>query len=606
MKKWHVLLALATLAPLMAELPDLSWEHPGWKFGTGAKVQNGVLTLQGDGSGTQSAQIRLASSDIGSDDFFIHGEIRTEDFVPGPKPFTTAKFKIIHGDDPKNSRAGLLLGTGTGGIWVSHQLHYLEFPGKKPAEFILEISLQQSKGIFQVRNLKISTSKPAEDLSFPWAIPADPVCRLDLKSTEAKPFNSRLLGMNSHFVSTASLSYQRKEIVDLIDSLKIPVLRFPGGTVANWYDYETDGFQIPPKGAPFVEFAIPTKKFDFKGYLKLMNRHQLTSIQVFNVIQDSPERSAARLKFLKETGLNIPWIELGNENHDKGQQGGPIRSVAGYIETTKAVTAALKSVDPKVKVAVNINLADDQDWGIPISKESYYDAVVMHPYIFLGTDPKLTWNGSLIRAMFSAYALENKLLGRYREIFGSRPLLLSEWGIIAPMDTLFSQAATLGTADQFISILDHAEDGLVEMASIHIFFGRYMGLYDVDAKDRAFKNSYGILFELIYEAFRDRILFAGRSQSTDLAPGVPGVLARATRGSDGKFRVFAVNKLPVMARLQVSVDGHKHGGTWKVDAFTSDDFKAKRTWGLFENPRVVSEGRGDAVLPPYSISVVTY
>ena len=50
--------------------------------------------------------------------------------------------------------------------------------------------------------------------------------------------------------------------------------------------------------------------FGFKDYLKICRQNKITSILVFNVMDDSPAKCAARLKDRLAKGLHVPWVEL--------------------------------------------------------------------------------------------------------------------------------------------------------------------------------------------------------------------------------------------------------------------------------------------------------
>ncbi|MBN8216337.1 MAG: hypothetical protein J0L75_06820 [Spirochaetes bacterium] len=531
-----------------------------------------------------------------------------ENIVCGSAPYHAPKFKIYQVDNPGVYQANNLSSGGSLAGWTPYALKYRIEPDKPTREMTLEVAVQCCKGTLRVCNLSLAFEPPAPSQAFPYTVPTKIEASISIASAERRPFDPNLLGVNSHFASDGHLSYSHPEVQALIARWRVPLIRFPGGTVANWYDFTTDRFKFPPADEPFPPRgwnASPTRDFGFPAYATLCKQHGITSIQVFNIIQDSPEQSAERLRRLKASGIRVPWIELGNENSDAHQRGSAMPDLAAYIAKTKAICRALKAVDPQVLLAVNIDHPKDE-WAKALAKESYFDAVVMHPYVFLGEkDFAGAIDPMMLRTLLAAYRIEVGQLGAYREIFGRKPLLLSEWGVVVPGSLQFNMATTLATADMFYAILDAAEEGPVQMASLHIFVGGFMGLAYAGKGGHLQKRSYGVFYEMLLEACLDADLYLARSASPELAPGLPALQARALLGKDGKRRLWAVNKCPVAGTLQVSVDGQPYAGAWRASQYSQTNLHLRMEYPLDTDPRTTTVGSGVISLAPYSLSVVT-
>ena len=88
--------------------------------------------------------------------------------------------------------------------------------------------------------------------------------------------------------------------------------------------------------------------FGYAGYARAMKSTNATSVLMFNVVRDDPEKSVARIKSRLPQLVGVDWIELGNEVYDENQgvglcnhSGATIAS--NYITLTKQVAATWSS-----------------------------------------------------------------------------------------------------------------------------------------------------------------------------------------------------------------------------------------------------------------------
>ena len=54
-------------------------------------------------------------------------------------------------------------------------------------------------------------------------------------------FKPKILSVNSNLVNT-KFGYENPNVQTLVKWLELPSLRFPGGTVGNYYKFDADGF----------------------------------------------------------------------------------------------------------------------------------------------------------------------------------------------------------------------------------------------------------------------------------------------------------------------------------------------------------------------------
>ena len=143
--------------------------------------------------------------------------------------------------------------------------------------------------MLEIANPMLLDSPPESQYEFPFAIPADNTCSINLNSGEVSTFKNDLLSVNSHFC-WAGYSWGDSEVGDIFrERLPLKNLRFPGGTVGNFYDWETDGFYndewtfLSPSRKKLYESGF---RFDIDGYAEVCKSTGASSTLMFNVIQD--------------------------------------------------------------------------------------------------------------------------------------------------------------------------------------------------------------------------------------------------------------------------------------------------------------------------------
>ena len=418
--------------------------------------------------------------------------------------------------------------------------------------------------------------------------------------------------MNSHFV-WSKRSYSSPDMQEIISYLGIPHLRFPAGTVANFYDWHTDGPDFPPSlGKKNPRGWIRRKKkhnwkFGFDAYAKLCRDLNMSSELTFNVMWGTPEDSAKRLVNREKNLKKISWIELGNENYFPTQNYGLAKNVKAYIKHTKKMTKALKSVNPKIKVAVNMEPEFEPGseyfaWTFALMKENYYDGVVIHPYV--GSKSFLLDDISKM-SFFKSYSTVSHIIDECKKNL-NKPLVLSEWGILGNIGSTDNFFSLMGRAGAFFAIVEGFQKGIVDEACYHVFFNgkdeHNSALYLVDKKtNKIFKTRRGVMYEMMLKAFKDSKLCDSKVQSADLEEGVPSVQAVATK-KDSKIMIFALNRLPVESDLKISINGKPFTGSAEIEAFTIK-LGSRNRFEIKENPYIKSIDK-NVKLAPYSISII--
>ena len=405
-----------------------------------------------------------------------------------------------------------------------------------------------------------------------------------------------LNGYNTNMLA-GGYRYDDADLVKLTQPLSAQWFRFPGGTVANFYDWELQRFDPEALGASkskglnarterqAEELEATGGKVSFDDFMQFRSRLEARGVAVVNVFTGSPEKSAAWVRYAKEKGYQIAGWELGNEMYLPNYRN-RLKSVQEYIESAKRHAQAMRAVDKSIKLAVPVHagaLSDDlskysEKWNAALAKERFYDAVVLHPYIRVeDVFSKKASSDDLATAAPRLYGVSQRMLTTglqdFEKQFGDRGIWFTEWNIMDHGDLLIAgtRLHALFCGDFFT--LFAAPENRVNLASFHILAGKWNG-YPLLSKGgnegsaSVRHAAYGSML-LVGQALQG----ASRSLKVDVrnAPSlggadVPGVVAAAfEHGSQTAVLVSNRTSNPVELEMKV-------GGGGNLDRITGQSY----------------------------------
>lgn len=242
-----------------------------------------------------------------------------------------------------------------------------------------------------------------------------------------EPGDLPLLGFNAQN-STSPFGYAEPNGRAATAELTPALLRFPGGSVANWYDWENDRyFDLPPEldeqyknpqrwQKNLDEDPVRNGQVGFDDFISLAREVGAEPVLVVNLYypfdltpDDLAERAAAWLRHVNaERGLGVKYWELGNEYNlrayvdryaDPSDPEGRRRDPAAYVEVGQKTAASMRAVDPSITLlaagtspgGMNPSAGaaeapeEAQDsgqasWNKTLAAADFYDSVVMHTY----------------------------------------------------------------------------------------------------------------------------------------------------------------------------------------------------------------------------------
>ena len=629
-------------APTGGELGDLrAWTA---KPPEAVEIQDGVARLAATGR-TVSLAKELDAHALAGSSWAFAVEAKGEDIAVGKQFYECAKLKIAYlAEDSEKSANKTQLLSGTFD-WTAIK-RIVEFPSDlQSAQIILAIENTSGTVWFRNATMRPATlgeksppnpldsrerekaagakaavkARAAEILSqaaFPYelteSLKATP-CRIEIQTAAARPLNHALYGFNAN-LTAARYSYDDPRLAAMVRQLRPGCLRFPGGTVGNWYQWRADRFGGWPEStygwvkAAMERFAAQNRKYGYDAYARLVKQNAIEPVIMMNILSQQPADAVEWIAKMKRDGLRVRYVELGNENCFSGQQNEETRTVQGYIAVTKRFAQAIRAAHPDVRLAVCGGPCKDkwrEKWNAPLSREDYYDAVVHHAYIG-GQGGQIEESvDAAIETLLGAEQTIDRVVEQTRALYGSRPVWVTEWnlGLAAHQTWGGTGAAGLYYALSCLRMLDYPD--VFEVAAAHQLVGGNFGVFELPEGKDTVKKIDAPVWTLVGMATRgcDTML------ETSLTPAdVEGwkfapAKARAFGGKDG-LRVLVVNKLPVAKKVELAIDGKAWSGRGVLSTFSVKSLSEKPTFKQNESPIRASSFIGVCRVPPFSVNLI--
>ena len=315
--------------------------------------------------------------------------------------------------------------------------------------------------------------------------------RLEIDTRNARPLRQALYGFNTNMMS-GDYGYLDPDFVELTRALAPKTLRFPGGTVGNFYHWEPGGFfenemasTLNPrlnqrnKGNYLKLQRRRDGKILFDDFMRLCNTLNITPVVVVNLWTGSPEESAAWVSYAKNKGYQVKHWELGNEYYLPHYLN-KYRTVKTYIAEAKKHATAMKAVNPDIKVSVCATPIAFHKEGWLVKKQqriwdeglaadtSFYDAYTVHVYAYKAVREKEIeeMQGYLMGWIHFAVP---EALEYYQKLFPNKETWITEWNIANPANRVANtQLHAMYAGDFFLKMLTLPN---ITQANFHVIAG---------------------------------------------------------------------------------------------------------------------------------------
>lgn len=199
---------------------------------------------------------------------------------------------------------------------------------------------------------------------------------------------SKLSGVNTNFFYSP-LGPQHDVVWQMAEELRIGLMRFPGGTVANLYDWERG--TVVPKRPGQKQTA---RSVEWEEFMSSCKTKGVRIIYVINIF-DPTDKIVRLVQTIRKNKYPVVALELGNENYGK-LSFDRIGGVAGYWKKSMEIASALRNIGNELPLGITImpehvpgtrgrRSKSFREWNGYLSEKdlSPFQAVITHPYLNL-------------------------------------------------------------------------------------------------------------------------------------------------------------------------------------------------------------------------------
>ena len=170
--------------------------------------------------------------------------------------------------------------------------------------------------------------------------------------TETAPVSELFWGTNFLFWIEDDAALEDGKIEKAMKDLPVRLLRYPGGTVADNFHWETNlldnHFMFPYEEgeaeSDFDEFMAFCKKTGAEPLLVVNTQ----SWALKNDIEGGAQEAAAWVRYCREKGYDVKYWEIGNETYWH-----PVMTAKEYGRLANVYAEAMKAADPDIVLSVN-------------------------------------------------------------------------------------------------------------------------------------------------------------------------------------------------------------------------------------------------------------
>lgn len=182
--------------------------------------------------------------------------------------------------------------------------------------------------------------------------------------------DDRIFGMHIEWVENGlglldpGTGRLRTEVVDLLQPLRIPLFRFPGGIHADYYDWRLGVGPAKRRGTSANVFNKETLKHSFGSpeFLALLKATDAEGLITANFGTGTAEDAGAWAAFLRDNGGGVELWEVGNETYlcdpasDQPNGKAIYHSGAAYATAFPAYRKAIRTASPDARVGAIAHL----------------------------------------------------------------------------------------------------------------------------------------------------------------------------------------------------------------------------------------------------------
>jgi len=292
--------------------------------------------------------------------------------------------------------------------------------------------------------------------------------------------------------------------VNQVTNINPKLLCFPGG-FGNFYHLQGPGYGvnvdevasynkgIKSKLAKSLN-SISKKKGHHENYIydfiSLAKKTEARIIFNINILTEPVEDYIRVLEIFKENNLEVVAVELGGELYTREYK--DIIDGDLYIQLARSCAENIKRYYPEILigvVAAPVNtLARHNLWNDKLSKEKFYDAIIVHSYAKVikgqAQDGRMVLEekeSNNKKELFSIYkdraitylniSYPTEIL-EYNEAFNNKPIWITEWNFQMSKTTGNTMLQALFVPSYLLEVLTNAKLNNIKLSTFHNMAGR--------------------------------------------------------------------------------------------------------------------------------------
>jgi alpha-N-arabinofuranosidase len=419
----------------------------------------------------------------------------------------------------------------------------------------------------------------------------------------------------------------QKEIVEPAKAMRVNLIRYPGGTMSDYYHWregigaiEKRPFRSPLPEEDKSQLVFGTN--EALEFAKLVGANLLITV---NMVTGSAEEAAAWVEYInKEQSVHdkskrVTYWQLGNENYIQWIPAAPeyfktsSLSADQYIKRVKSYSKAMKAVDSSIKLIGILDLDPNSEWN----REVLAGIADMVDYVSLhnGYAPGFVINGKpQIRKLYKALlakpikirenlrAFSEKIEALGSDSAENLKLAVTEWGPIFSVDinsVYLNHTQTLGSglyaASVLMALVDSSRTDIANF--FHLVDQLFMGWLGMRDGHYIMKPT-AMAFQLFTEHIGDILVKSHTDSPTYDSPlsfeqippihGVPYLETLASVDEEGeKLFIMVINKhFDVPIDTEIILEGFKPNEKAWLWTLTGTGIDANLGAELFQAPGI--------------------
>jgi hypothetical protein len=458
-----------------------------------------------------------------------------------------------------------------------------------------------------------------------------PVLQLDYAG-ETRAFSPQSYGFNTNILGGPA--WQDPKFITMIEQFKPQLMRYPGGTVANYWDWRK-GFVLDnlpddtPLGLKNLKMKVSATLDEFKVAAE---RIGFTPIFVLNMETSNLSYQMEMLHYAKAIGLEVKYIELGNEFYFQHTRNLRNKYPSGkvYAEESNRWAKKIKEDFPDALIAVHglIDPRSDserpknrvmEEWNYSmkelVEESIWIDAVALHIYIpnSIKTAEEMTSLEGIQKSLAQSYLGLEALKQTMLKLPSNKQIWITEFNLMDEHQTLHSRwAHGLSVGIQLLSYLEMDEidiilyHSLIGRSDFTAFFkdpdGLYYGYPELKTKPWSLSAT-GIVLREIFEGMSHAERFQAMHVNTfSYMNRTKGEMIAFTFWEEAKQQVVLINFSSRRFLLQLPDRSMKRVWTHRETYATPLQivFDEEKNTSRFTHLKVKTSS-----IQPYSINVFT-